>query len=176
MLTVILLLQVATATPRPTVVLPGPAATPRLVQANEGLAGTAGKIKIKKVDFSDVKTTSPALDHVKPRTEPSCMARDFAMKMDGIVQKFAGIESVASTTARIALGGPLTEMAKVRSEMAQLAGPSCSDFAKNAALLYMDTAVMELQAFQMKEPYNGRPRRRALDAYNAELNVLLIGQ
>jgi len=40
----------------------------------------------------------------------------------------------------------------------------------------MDLSISEMQAFQMKEEYSRVPRNRALQSYNAELGVILIGQ
>lgn len=84
MLTFVLLLQVATATPRATPVLPGPAATPRQVDANQGLSGAAKNIKIKRVDFTDVKTgeAPPPMPTSVPGAAASSAGSDLQRQLD----------------------------------------------------------------------------------------------
>lgn len=173
MLAFVLLAQVAIAipTPRPTFT-----PLPRTVNANEGLSGLAKGKKINKVDFSDVKKADLTVDQIKPKTDPACKAKEFAQKLHAVVEKFAGIESVAGTTSRIALGGPMTEMAKTRAEASAVAGPPCAEYAKGFALAYMDASISEFQAFQMEMSAGSARRVRARDQYLAEIAVLLNGQ
>ena len=151
LLTLVLLAQVVTptATPQPvqkTFHMGSPLPTPY-----SGISGAAGKIKIRRdVDFSTVQKAVPEKAPVAV-TSSDCKAKEAATKLDSIVSRFHGVEGIGGTTSRIALSTPLTQMQQIRSDASELTVPPCAGTAKEAALAYMDAALLTLQLFQIKE-------------------------
>lgn len=67
--------------------------------------------------------------------------------LDTLREKFHDQADVASTTPRISLSGPLSDLQETHREAENLVVPPCAELAHRALLLYMEAEVESLLAF-----------------------------
>ena len=168
LLTLVLLAQVVTPTPRPT-----PQNTPRTT-VSDPISGAASKIKIRRdVDFSGVRTAPPALARSTVGTPSSDCKKQDVDRFDALVSRFAGLENIADTTARVGLSTPLTQMQQIMADATEVPVPPCAAMAKSLGLEYMASTIQLFQRFQMKQDTKA-PTLKASTAYQRYLLEIMV--
>ncbi len=83
----------------------------------------------------------------------SCAAQSqsYLNRLDPLLNAWDDANSVASSTARIALSGPVGDLQSIRRQVSDLAHPDCANTVHQYAIGYMDSVIKGYLSFMAKE-------------------------
>lgn len=82
------------------------------------------------------------------------LATPIATVLNDAVARFANVESIASSTSRIALSGPLLELNRIADEVRGIrAVPGCVAALRDNAVEYVENTIEGLRQFALGKDY-----------------------
>ena len=122
-----------------------------LEQASLTRQAEAEKAKVLKAEQATNAQLKQVADNEKQKSDQKASEIEEFKKYQQISDKWMAQEVIASSTARVAVSGPVTELRKIRDELKSTPITGCLSGAKEKLLLAMEDSILSFVYFMQND-------------------------